>query len=153
MRIVFHFSAALVAAAISHAAVSQSAATPVKADSGEERHLSNIRQLTHGGDNAEAYFSANGKQLIFQSTRDGRTCDQQYIMDTDGSNLRRISSGQGKTTCGYFFANDKKIFYASTFAAESACPREARSPPRDTSGGSIPSTSTLRTPTARTSSR
>jgi Tol biopolymer transport system component len=122
MRIPFRISAALLAAAFSHGAAAQSAATPVKPDSGEERHLANIRQLTHGGDNAEAYFSASGKQLIFQSTRDGRTCDQQYIMDVDGANVKRISSGQGKTTCGYFFANDKKIFYASTFAAESACP-------------------------------
>src|SRR5919205_3757988 len=49
-----------------------------------ERHLRNIRQLTFGGENAEAYFSHDGKRLIFQSTRDGRTCDQQYVMNTDG---------------------------------------------------------------------
>ena len=50
-----------------------------------ERHLATIRQLTFGGDNAEAYFSRDGKRLIFQSTRDGRTCDQQYVMNVDGS--------------------------------------------------------------------
>ena len=103
------------------APASKVGATPVSPEPGET-HLSNIRQLTHGGDNAEAYFSADGKLLIFQSTRDGRTCDQQYIMRTDGTNLRRISSGTGKTTCGYFFAYDKKIFYASTQAADTACP-------------------------------
>jgi Tol biopolymer transport system component len=97
-------------------------ATPVTPAPGEEKHLANIRQLTHGGDNAEAYFSANGKQLTFQSTRDGRTCDQQYTMNVDGTNVKRISSGQGKTTCGYYFANDKKVFYASTFAVDTACP-------------------------------
>ncbi|HET7620406.1 MAG TPA: hypothetical protein VFK39_00760 [Gemmatimonadaceae bacterium] len=87
-----------------------------------ERHLANIRQLTNGGENAEAYFSADGKQLIFQSTRDGRSCDQQFIMNVDGSNVHRVSNGEGKTTCGYFFAKDSKIFYASTQAADSACP-------------------------------
>jgi Tol biopolymer transport system component len=99
-----------------------SPATPVAPNPGEERHLSNIRMLTHGGDNAEAYFSAGGKKLTFQSTRDGRTCDQQYTMNVDGSDVRRISNGQGKTTCGYFFANDTRIFYASTFAVDTACP-------------------------------
>jgi TolB protein len=87
-----------------------------------EPHLANIRQLTHGGENAEAYFSADGKRLIFQSTRDGRSCDQQYVMNVDGSAQRRISDGTGKTTCGYFFAYDTKVFYASTRATDSACP-------------------------------
>ena len=95
---------------------------PVKPAPGEEKHLANIRQLTRGGDNAEAYFSASGKQLIFQSTRAELSCDQQYTMNIDGSNVRRISNGKGKTTCGYFFANDAKVFYSSTFAAEPACP-------------------------------
>jgi len=97
-------------------------ATPVAPAPGEERHLAHIRMLTHGGDNAEAYFSADGKRLTFQSTRDGRSCDQQYTMSVDGSNVRRISNGQGKTTCGYYFANDARIFYASTFAVDTACP-------------------------------
>lgn len=87
-----------------------------------ESHLANIRQLTHGGENAEAYFSADGRRLIFQSTRDGRRCDQQYIMDLDGSHVHRVSTGTGKTTCGYFFAYDKKIFFASTHAVDTACP-------------------------------
>ena len=37
--------------------------------SGVERHLKNIRQLTQGGENAEAYFSQDGSRLIYQSTR------------------------------------------------------------------------------------
>src|SRR2546423_11659516 len=74
-----------------------------------ETHLRNIRQLTFGGENAEAYFSRDGKKLIFQSTRDGRTCDQQYTMNIDGSDLRRVSTGAGKTTCGYFYSGDRKI--------------------------------------------
>ncbi|MGI8499429.1 MAG: TolB family protein [Gemmatimonadaceae bacterium] len=107
------------------ASTSAAAAAPiakrVAADSGE-RHLSNIRQLTDGGENAESYFSADGKQLIFQSARDGRACDQQYTMSIDGSGLRRVSTGTGKTTCGYFFASDRKIFFSSTHAADTACP-------------------------------
>jgi Tol biopolymer transport system component len=87
-----------------------------------EPQLADIRQLTHGGQNAEAYFSHDGKQLIFQSTRDGRSCDQQYIMNVDGSDAHRVSTGTGKTTCGYFFAYDKRIFFASTHAADTACP-------------------------------
>jgi len=88
----------------------------------EEPHLANIKQLTFGGDNAEAYFSRDGKRLIFQSTRDGRTCDQQYVMNIDGSNVKRVSTGGGKTTCGYFYDGDRKIFFGSTHAADTACP-------------------------------
>ncbi len=90
-------------------------------DPGEQQHLSNIRQLTNGGENAEAYFSADGKRLIFQSTRDGRTCDQQYIMNTDGTNAHRVSNGKGKTTCGYFMDGDRRIFFASSHAVDTAC--------------------------------
>ncbi|MDQ3950586.1 MAG: hypothetical protein M3282_09575, partial [Gemmatimonadota bacterium] len=72
--------------------------TAVVSESGES-HLTNIKRLTDGGENAEAYFSRDGTRLIFQSTRDGRTCDQQYTMRVDGSDLRRVSTGTGKTTC------------------------------------------------------
>src|SRR5947208_1082796 len=78
-----------------------------------ESHLHNIRQLTYGGENAEAYFSPDGRWLIFQSTRDGRACDQEYLMRTDGSAMRRVSYGSGKTTCGYFIENGHRILYAS----------------------------------------
>lgn len=87
-----------------------------------ERHLAHIRQLTFGGENAEAYFSKDGKQLIFQSTRDGRSCDQQYVMNIDGSGVHRVSTGTGKTTCGYFYDDDRKIFFGSAHAADTACP-------------------------------
>jgi TolB protein len=88
-----------------------------------ERHLRNIRQLTFGGNNAEAYFSRDGKQLIFQrQERVDSGCDQQYIMNVDGSGLRRVSNGLGRTTCGYFYDHDRRILYASTFASDPACP-------------------------------
>jgi len=89
-------------------------------DSGES-HLSNIRQLTNGGENAEAYFSADGQHITFQSTRDGRTCDQQYVMRRDGSGLTKVSVG-GKTTCGWFLPGSQRLFFASTHAADSVCP-------------------------------
>ena len=93
----------------------------VAPESGEV-HLRNIRQLTFGGQNAEAYFSGSGRQLIFQRTPGDTGCDQQYIMNTDGSGLHRVSSGLGRTTCGYFFARDTRIFYASTEHVGAACP-------------------------------
>src|SRR5436309_7131062 len=85
-------------------------------------HLSNLKQLTSGGQNAEAYWSPDGKRLIFQSTRDGRDCDQIYIMNADGSGVRMVSTGKGVTTCGYFLADGKHIIYASTHEAGESCP-------------------------------
>ncbi|MEO6654984.1 MAG: hypothetical protein ABIO36_02790 [Pyrinomonadaceae bacterium] len=87
-----------------------------------ESHLRNIKQLTFGGENAEAYFSFDGKQLIFQSKRDGRGCDQIYSMNIDGSNIRMVSSGEGRTTCSYFFKGGKKVLYASTHGGKKECP-------------------------------
>src|SRR6185295_3013577 len=75
----------------------------------DEIHLKNIKQLSFAGENAEAYFSADGKQLSFQSKRDGRECDQIYTMNIDGSNVRMISNGDGATTCSYFFPNGRRV--------------------------------------------
>ncbi len=88
-----------------------------------EVHLTNIRQLTFGGENGEAYFSYDGKRLIFQSTRDGRRCDQIYTMDIDGSNVRMVSTGKGVTTCGYFLQKaGNRIIYSSTHHIMEECP-------------------------------
>src|SRR5580765_2071817 len=97
-----------------------------------ERHLKNIKQLTFDGENAEAYFSFDGKRLIFQSKRDGRGCDQIYSMNTDGSNVHMVSNGEGRTTCSYFFKGGKKVLYASTFGGKKECP-----PPADYSKGYV----------------
>jgi Tol biopolymer transport system component len=86
------------------------------------KHIGNVKQLTFGDANAEAYWSPDGKRLIFQSTRDGRSCDQEYIMDADGSNVHMVSTGKGATTCGYFLPDGKTILYASTHEAGEACP-------------------------------
>jgi Tol biopolymer transport system component len=102
-----------------------------------ESHLGNIRQLTAGLQNAEAYFSFDGSRLIFQSTHDfkdgasgleptpddkGLGCYQMYVMDVEGRNIRRVSPGRGATTCGYFFPGDRRVLYSSTHLAGPHCP-------------------------------
>ena len=72
-----------------------------------ERHLANVKQLTSGGENAEAYFSPDGRQLIYQTNPGAPgTCDQIFTMNVDGSNKKQLSKG-GRTTCGYFFPGRK----------------------------------------------
>ncbi len=94
--------------------------------------LENIRQLTFGGQNAEAYWAPDGKRLIFQATRDGLGCDQMFIMNSDGSDLRMVSTGKGRTTCGYFLPDGRHILYSSTHETDAACP-----PPPDRSQGYV----------------
>ncbi len=96
----------------------------------QEKHLQNIRQLTFGGDNAEAYFSFDGKNLSFQSnnTAWGLKCDQIFNLDIEkaanDTNYRppRISSGEGRTTCSFFLKDGKHILYASTHLSGKECP-------------------------------
>ena len=90
-----------------------------------QSHLDNIHQLTSGGQNAEAYWSPDGGKLIFQSTREGHTCDQLYIMNADGSDQHMVSTGKGVVTCGYFLPDGKHFLYASTHEAAEACPKRA----------------------------
>jgi TolB protein len=100
-------------------------AAPVPANllyPGEEKHLANVRQLTFGGQNAEAYWSADDTRLIFQSNEGNLPCDQIFTMKADGTDRRRVSNGEGKTTCSYFFPSGDRILYASTFRAGAACP-------------------------------
>ena len=98
-----------------------------------EKHLADVRQLTFGGENAEAYFSPDGKKLIYQSTPERGGCDQQFIMDLGTGETKLVSSGKGRTTCGYFaYPAGDRILYASTEAADTSCP-----PPPDRSRGYI----------------
>ena len=107
-------------------------ATPARADEPpafgkDEPHLRNIRQLTAGGKNAEAYFSFDGSRLIFQSTKDPASqtlgaCYQMYVMDLDGETVHRVSTGYGATTCGYFFPGGRRVLYSSTHLAGLQCP-------------------------------
>ncbi len=96
-------------------------ATPV-ASRADEPHLANLRMLTHGGQNAEAYFSPDGRHLVFQATWPGVSqCDQIFMMDVAGRNPRRVSNGEGRTTCAFFLPNGR-ILYSSTHAASPDCP-------------------------------
>ncbi|HKS06288.1 MAG TPA: hypothetical protein VJR92_08260 [Gemmatimonadaceae bacterium] len=96
-----------------------------------ETRLTNVRQLTFGGENAEAYWSTDGQHITFQATRDGRPCDQQFVMRADGSDVRRISVG-GKTTCGFFYDSNRRVLFASTHGVDTVCP-----PKPDASAGYV----------------
>ncbi len=87
-----------------------------------ETHFKNIRQLTFGGENAEAYFSYNADKLIFQSKRDDLQCDAIFTMDVDGSNVKMVSLGKGATTCSFIAPDYKSIIYASTHLGGDECP-------------------------------
>lgn len=88
----------------------------------EGRYLKDLRQLTHGGQNAEAYWAPDGKRLIFQSTRDPYRCDQIFIMNANGSDQRLVSTGKGRTTCAYFLKDNKHFVYGSTHERAPECP-------------------------------
>ncbi len=106
----------------SAAATVTSGALSVAPEPSEPR-LSNLRMLTFAGENAEAYWNREGDQLILQATRPGETeCDQIFTMDDRGRNLRLVSTGQGRTTCAYFFPDGERILYSSTHERDAACP-------------------------------
>ena len=91
-----------------------------------ESHLDGLLMLTHGGQNAEAYWSPDGRQLIFQSTRPPFECDQIFRMPADGSGAASlVSTGKGRTTCSYFMPDGQRVLYSSTHAAGDACPPAA----------------------------
>ena len=88
-----------------------------------EVHLADVRQLTFGGENAEAYWSPDGKELIFQSTRPPLGCDQIFRMPvSDPAALVMVSTGKGRTTCPYFTHDNERILFSSTHAASEECP-------------------------------
>jgi TolB protein len=124
MRTLIVKASGLVLAGTCLAAISPTPAQPPARaiEARSERHLRNIRQLTSGGENAEAYFSPDGTRLIFQSTRPGYPCDQIFTMKTDGTDVRRVSTGTGRTTCGYFYPGGRQILFASTHETSLECP-------------------------------
>lgn len=98
-----------------------------------EKHFKNIRQLTFSGENAEAYFSADGKKLIFQGHDGEGLCDQIYTIDLKSGKVEQVSTGNGVTTCSFFeYPRDEKIAYASTHHHHKECP-----PPPDYSMGYV----------------
>jgi TolB protein len=94
---------------------------------GEAKHLKNVRQLTFGGQSAEAYFSFDDKYLIFQHQGEGVPCDQIYTIAVDTpdgkpATPKLVSTGKGRTTCSYFFPSGDRILFSSTHAASPDCP-------------------------------
>ena len=87
-----------------------------------EVHLSNVRQLTSGGENAEAYWAFDGSQLIYQARKPGAECDQIYVLDPESGDTRMVSTGEGRTTCSYFYPSGNEILYSSTHHHNAACP-------------------------------
>jgi Tol biopolymer transport system component len=87
-----------------------------------ESHLARLWQITFGGENAEGYFSADGRELIWQSTHGDWPCDQMYVMNLETGATHRVSTGRGRTTCGYFYDHDRRVLWASTHAAGDSCP-------------------------------
>jgi TolB protein len=92
-----------------------------------DRHMKNVTQITFEGDNGEAYFSPDGRRLIYQSNRGGKACDKIWIMNIDGTDKRRVSPAQGANTCSFFFPDDRKIIFSSTSHLAGDCP--PRPPP------------------------
>lgn len=95
----------------------------------EEKHFRNVQQLTFGGDNAEAYFSFDGKWLVFQKTNpaEGIKCDQIFIGKIPSKQGEKftpklVSTGKGRTTCGAFTRDGKHVIYASTHLGSDECP-------------------------------
>lgn len=87
-----------------------------------EAHLRNVRQLTFGGDNAEAYFSFDGTKLIYQHRATTEECDQIYVLDIATTQRTLVSTGEGRTTCSYFYPAGDQIIYASTHHHDPSCP-------------------------------
>ncbi len=89
----------------------------------EETHFASLQRLTFGGDNAEAYWGPDGRRLILQITPKDGGCDQEYVYDLGNNSLSRVSSGKGRTTCGYFdYPHGKSLIYATTEGASAECP-------------------------------
>ncbi|MEO5989044.1 MAG: hypothetical protein ABIU54_08155 [Candidatus Eisenbacteria bacterium] len=87
-----------------------------------EGHFEHLYQLTFGGQNAEAYWSADGQKLIMQITNGEHACDQEYVFDMRTGARTLVSTGKGRTTCGYFYDHDERVLFASTHLGGGGCP-------------------------------
>jgi TolB protein len=87
-----------------------------------EDHFRNLRQLTFGGENAEAYWAFDGSALVYQATKPGMECDQIFLLDLETLESTEVSTGTGRTTCAYFYPDGDRILYSSTHHHDEACP-------------------------------
>ena len=99
-----------------------------------ETHFAHLWMLTDGGENAEAYWNFAGDRLSFQrrSPDQGIECDRIFVLERGFGSFVPVSDGTGVTTCAYFLPDDERVIYASTRAAQAACP-----PPPDFSQGYV----------------
>jgi Tol biopolymer transport system component len=119
----FSFAAFLAISACSHHRVAPQGDPALSFP--EETRLKNIRQLTFGGTNAEAYWSFDGQWLSYQHKDSGNNpaqCDQIFRLSVDGKTHQQVSNGLGRTTCAFYYPNDSRILFSSTHASNSACP-------------------------------
>ncbi len=79
-----------------------------------EKHLINIRQLTFGGQNAEAYWNREGTKIVFQTLQSHWPDEQIMVMNADGSSKSLVSSGLGRCTCAYFIPGTDEVLYSAT---------------------------------------
>lgn len=100
----------------------------IKLHASDDRNMHNLRQLTFEGDNGEAYFSADGESLIFQSNRGGYACDKIWTMRIDGSNKQMVSPDRGAHTCSFFYPDQDQVVFASTHHLPGACPQKPEWP-------------------------
>lgn len=87
-----------------------------------EGRLQNVRQLTAGGENAEAYWAFDGSKLIYQAKKPGAECDQIFVLDPHTAETSMVSTGEGRTTCSYFYPSGDEILYSSTHHHDASCP-------------------------------
>ena len=126
LRAALKRTALVLAAAALLPACAATTAQPVRAQDpladAREVHFGDITQLTFAGQNAEAYFSFDGRRLTFQTTPTNEGCDQIWSMDLDGGDRRLVSTGTGRTTCSYYYPSGRQILYSSTHHYDEACP-------------------------------
>lgn len=89
-----------------------------------ETYFRNLRQLTFGGQNAEAYWAFDGSALVYQARTEGMGCDQIFLLDLESMESTLVSTGEGRTTCSYFYPDGERILYSSTHHRDAACPAE-----------------------------
>jgi len=90
----------------------------------DEKHFKNLRQLTFGGENAEGYWSQDGRQISYQrrNAAEGLECDQEFVLDVASGKSRMVSNGKGRVTCGYLYDGGKRVLYGTTALADEKCP-------------------------------
>ena len=87
-----------------------------------ETHFANVRQITVGGENAEAYWAFDGSMLVYQGNKPDAGCDQIFLLDPWTAESTRVSNGEGRTTCSYFYPSGDQILYSSTHHHDPSCP-------------------------------